>query len=195
MIKEKGKSSSANAGSGASSNAHSNSAQNKGQSKGSNASQSAKSSASDKTAELEKRVEEMQSKYLLLSADFDNYRKRMLKERTDLLKSAGEDMLKELLPIMDNFERALKSMESAKDIPSLREGVELIFADFKSFFNREGVKEIECEGKAFSTDEQEAVARIPARKPAEKGKVIECVQKGYKLNDKVIRFARVVVAD
>ena len=149
----------------------------------------------DKTAELEKRVEELSAKYLLLSADFDNYRKRMLKERAELVKSAGEEVLKGLLPVMDNFERALKSMEAAEDVPALREGVELIYNDFKTFMTQEGVQEIECVGKEFTTDEQEAVARIPSPSPEQKGKVLECVQKGYSLNGKVMRFAKVVVCD
>ena len=145
--------------------------------------------------ELGEKLTELNDKYLRLSAEFDNYRKRTLKEKMELTKSAGEKVLSGILPVMDNFERALKSMEMAKDVPALREGVELIYSNFKDFLSQNGVKEMECLHTDFDPELQEAVTKIPA--PAEdlKGKVVDCIQKGYTLNDKVIRFPKVVVGE
>lgn len=145
--------------------------------------------------EMERRWQEMNDKYLRLSAEFDNYRKRTLKEKTELIKSAGERILGEILPVMDNFERALQSMETATDVPALREGVELIYSTFKDFLAQQGVKEMECIHTEFNPDLQEAVTKIPAPSEEMKGKVVDCIQKGYTLYDKVMRFPKVVVGE
>ena len=142
-----------------------------------------------------KKLAEVNDKYLRLSAEFDNYRKRTLKERMELTKSAGEQILERILPVMDNFERALKSMETATDVPALREGVELIYANFKDFLGQNGVKEMECLHTDFDPETQEAVTKIPASSEDLKGKVVDCIQKGYTLHDKVIRFPKVVVGE
>lgn len=145
--------------------------------------------------ELGEKLAEMNDKYIRLSAEFDNYRKRTLKERMELTKTAGEQLLKGVLPVVDNFERALKSMEQASDVAALKEGVDLIYVNFKDYLARNGIKEVETIGTDFNTDMHEAVTTIPASTPDMKGKVIDCIEKGYMLNDKVIRFAKVVVGD
>ena len=146
-----------------------------------------------KTEELEQQL--ANDKYLRLSAEFDNYRKRTLKEKMELTKNAGEKILSDILPVVDNLERALASMEQSDDIDAIREGIKLIYAGFKDFLGRNGVKEIDCQNNVFNTDEHEAVTKIPAPTPDSKGKVVDCIQKGYKLNDKVMRFAKVVVGE
>ena len=145
--------------------------------------------------ELGQKLMEMNDKYLRLSAEFDNYRKRTLKERMELIKTAGEQLLVGILPVVDNFERALKSMEHASDVAALKEGVDLIYVHFRDYLTRNGVKEIETKEVEFNTDLHEAVTLIPAPTPELKGKVMDCVEKGYTLNDKVIRFAKVVVGE
>lgn len=147
-----------------------------------------------KVDELEKKLAEMNDKYLRLSADFDNYRKKCAQEKIEMLSTAGKSIFTELLPVVDNFERALKSMESSDDVPALREGVELIYNGFLSFLSKQGVKAIECVGEQFSTDNQTAIAVIPAASPEQANMVIDCTKKGYTLHDKVLRFAEVVVA-
>lgn len=138
---------------------------------------------------------EMNDKYLRLSAEFDNYRKRTLRERMELMKTAGEQLLQGILPVVDNFERAIASMERATDVAALRQGVDLIYADFKEYLSRNGIQEIATNGTAFNTDLHEAVTVIPAPDPEMKGMVIDTIEKGYILNDKVIRFAKVVVGE
>jgi molecular chaperone GrpE len=137
----------------------------------------------------------MEDKYLRLSAEFDNYRKRTLKEKAELLKSAGSDILVDFLPIVDDFERAKASIGETDDIAAIREGVELIYLKFKAFLESKGVKEIETIGEPFDTDKHEAISQIPAGEQEQKGKVVDVVQKGYYINDRVLRFARVVVAN
>lgn len=140
-------------------------------------------------------VKEIQEKYIRLMAEFDNFRKRSLKERTDLIKSAGEDILVNILPIMDDFERGLTAMETSQDVEAVKQGVLLIYNKFKDFLAQRGVKEIDAAKQDFNVDLHEALTKIPA--PAEdlKGKVVDVVQKGYCLNDKVIRYAKVVVGE
>lgn len=130
-----------------------------------------------------------------LSAEFDNYRKRTLKEKMELTKSAGEKILVNVLPVMDNFERALQSIDEAKDVEALKEGVHLIYNNFKDFILQNGVKEIEAINTEFDTDIHEAITKIPAPSEDLKGKVVDCVEKGYTLNEKVIRFSKVVVGE
>lgn len=144
---------------------------------------------------LQEKLNAANDKYLRLSAEFDNYRKRTLKEKAELTKSAGEQILEKILPVMDNFERALQSMETATDVPALREGVQLIYTTFRDFLSQHGVKEIECVNTDFNPDLQEAVTKIPAPSEEMKGKVVDCIQKGYTLYDKVIRFPKVVVGE
>lgn len=148
-----------------------------------------------KVKELEQQLASANDKYLRLSAEFDNYRKRTLKEKMELTKNAGEKILADILPVVDNFERALSSMEKSDDIEAIREGVKLIYSGFRDFLARNGVQEIECKNMDFDTDVHEAVTKIPAPSEDLKGKVVDCIQKGYKLNDKVMRFAKVVVGE
>lgn len=156
---------------------------------------SVKEEKSETVQELGEKLSVLNDKYLRLSAEFDNYRKRTLKEKMELTKSAGEKVLSGILPVMDNFERALKSMETAEDVPALREGVELIYLNFRDFLSQNGVKEMECLHTDFDPELQEAVTKIPAQSEDMKGKVVDCIQKGYTLNDKVIRFPKVVVGE
>lgn len=139
--------------------------------------------------DLEKKFTDLNDSYLRLHAEFDNYRKRTLKEKADLLKSGGEKVILSVLPIVDDFERALPLLpENAK------EGVELIYNKFKLFLSQNGVKEIDAIGEVFDTERYEAVTTIPAANEEQVDKVVDCIQKGYTLNDKVIRFAKVIVA-
>ncbi len=151
----------------------------------------------DKVADLEQKCKTLENDYLRLFAEFDNYRKRTLKEKSELIKSAGENILINILPLVDDFERALKVMgeKKSEDLDTIKEGVELIYSKFISFLNQNGVKEIDAEGQDFDTEFHEAVTTIPAPAEALKGKVIEAIQKGYTLHDKVIRFSKVVIGE
>lgn len=148
----------------------------------------------DKMAQANKEAEEWKDKYLRLSAEFDNYRKRTLREKMELIESGGEDVIKLMLGVMDDFDRALNAMQSATDVASVREGVELISQKMRDALKTKGVSEIEAVGEALDTDLHEAVAKFPAGED-KKGKVIDVVQKGYKLKEKVIRYAKVVVGE
>ncbi|MCB2194648.1 MAG: nucleotide exchange factor GrpE [Bacteroidetes bacterium] len=141
------------------------------------------------------KFEEINDKYLRLAAEYDNYRKRTLKERMELTKSAGEDILVNILPVMDDFERALGSIDQAKDINAVKEGIQLIYNKFKEFLKQKGVKEIDAKEKEFDTDLHEAITKIPAPDEKLKGKVVDVIEKGYYLNDKVIRFSKVVIGE
>ncbi len=145
--------------------------------------------------ELGTKLAELNDKYLRLSAEFDNYRRRTLKEKMELTKSAGEDIFVNLLPVLDNFERAIKSLEDSKDITSATEGINLIYNNFKGYLTQKGIKEIEAVEKDFDTDTHEALTKIPAPTKKLKGKVVDVIEKGYTLNDKVIRFSKVVVGE
>ena len=148
--------------------------------------------------ELEKaneQIEEQKDKYLRLSAEFDNYRKRTMKEKAELILNGGEKSISSILPIVDDFERALKNMETATDVAAVKEGVELIYNKFMSVLGQDGVKVIETKEKPLDTDFHEAIAVIPAPDKSLKGKILDCVQTGYTLNDKVIRHAKVVVGE
>lgn len=140
-------------------------------------------------------IEEQKDKYLRLSAEFDNYRKRTMKEKAELILNGGEKSISSILPIVDDFERALKNMETATDVAAVREGVELIYNKFMSVLGQNGVKVIETKEQPLDTDFHEAIAVIPAPDEALKGKILDCVQTGYILNDKVIRHAKVVVGE
>lgn len=149
----------------------------------------------EKEPTTEEKLAELQDKYLRLSAEYDNFRKRTLKEKIDLQKSANVGLLEALLPVADDFDRALQSVDEAKDIEALREGFNLIFGKFIGFLGQQGVKEIDAVNKAFDTDLHEAITKIPAPTKKLKGKIVEVVQKGYYLNDKVLRYAKVVVGE
>jgi len=144
---------------------------------------------------FEEKYNNLNDKYLRLSAEFDNYRKRTLKERMDLIKSAGEDILVNFLPVLDNIQRAQQSVNDSKDIKAVSEGVNLILKTMSDFLSQKGIKEIEAVGKEFDTDLHEALTKIPAPSKKLKGKVVDVIEKGYKLNDKVIRFAKVVIGE
>lgn len=141
-----------------------------------------------------KEIEEQHDKYLRLSAEFDNYRKRTIKEKAELIKNGGEKTIAAILPILDDFERALKTMETSDDVKAMREGIELIYNKFLKVLSQEGLQKIETDGQEFNTDYHEAIALVPAPTKEQKGKILDCVQPGYQLNDKVIRHAKVVVA-
>lgn len=147
----------------------------------------------DKTAEYEATIADLKDKYLRQAAEFDNYRKRVLKEKSELIQNGGESVISSLLPVIDDFERALQNMEKSDDTAALKEGVELIYQKFMKTLESNGLKTIETKEADFNTDFHEAVAMIPAPNDDSKGKVVDCVQKGYKLNDKVIRHAKVAV--
>ena len=145
--------------------------------------------------DLTDKVSELNDKYLRLSAEYDNYRKRTLKERMELTKTAGEGLLKGMLPVVDDFDRALSHLSEASDLDAVKEGIGLIYTKFQEYLKQNGVIEIEAKEADFDTDLHEAITNIPAPDESLKGKVIDCVEKGYKLNDKIIRFAKVVVGE
>ena len=141
----------------------------------------------------EERYAELNDKYLRLYSEYDNYRKRTNKERIELIGSAGTDVLKDLLPIMDDFERAILYNETAEDLAAIKEGMKLIYEKFKSTLNNKGLVALESKGKPFDSEFHEAIANVPAPDKNMVGKVVDDVEKGYLLNDKVIRYAKVVV--
>ena len=140
-------------------------------------------------------IEEQKDKYLRLSAEFDNYRKRTMKEKAELILNGGEKSLSSILPVVDDFERAIKTMETATDVQAVKEGVELIYNKFMATLAQNGVKVIETKEQPLNTDYHEAIAVIPAPSEAQKGKILDCVQTGYTLNDKVLRHSKVVVGE
>ncbi len=137
----------------------------------------------------------LEDKYLRLSAEFDNFRKRTLKEKSELIKTAGEDLLSSFLPVIDDLERANDSVQEAQNIEAIKEGIDLIYTKFKQFLESKGVKEIPDIGEEFDTDKHEAMSKITVENDDQKGKVVDVLQKGYYLNDKVLRYARVVVGE
>lgn len=149
-------------------------------------------SADDELSALQKKIAESKDSYLRLMAEYDNYKKRTLKEKSDLLKYGGENIIKNLLPVIDDFERALANMPEEES--PVKEGVELIYKKFISFLDQNNVKAIPTKDAEFNTDFHEAATLFPAADESQKNKVIDCIQKGYTYNDKVIRFAKVVVA-
>lgn len=144
--------------------------------------------------ETKQALEDYKDKYLRLSAEFDNYRKRTMKEKAELIKNGGEKAISAILPILDDLERALQNMQKADDVKAMYEGIDLIHQKFLKNLGHEGLEKMNPVGEAFDTDFHEAIALVPAPEEAQKGKVLDCVQTGYKLNDKVIRHAKVVVA-
>ena len=149
----------------------------------------------NKLRESEEKIKEWQDKYIRLSAEFDNYRKRTLKEKSDLIKSANEDLLRDILSVVDDFERGINTIDKSEDLNALRQGIHLIYDKFNVFLKQKGVKEIEAREKDFDLDLHEAMTKIPAPSDDLKGKVVDVIEKGYLLNDKVIRYAKVVVGE
>lgn len=149
----------------------------------------------DEMGAMMQRCAELNDKNLRLMAEFDNYRKRTMKERMDLLKTAAESVLVDMLPLVDDFERGLKAMETSEDVQAVKDGVDLIYNKFIAFLLQKGVKAIPTENEVFNTEFHEAITTFPAPSEDLKGKIIDCTSKGYTLNDKVIRFSKVVVGE
>lgn len=144
-------------------------------------------------AQAQAEIESLKTQALYKQAEFDNYRKRTLKEKTELILNGAEKTVTQLLPVMDDFERALQNIEKADNLDAVREGVELIYQKFVKTLGTMGVEQIDTDNADFDVDVHEAIAQIPAPTDELKGKVVDCVQKGYRLNDKVIRHAKVAV--
>ena len=146
-----------------------------------------------KEMSVEDKVAELQDKYLRQVAEFDNYRKRTIKEKAELILNGAEKTITAILPILDDMERALKNMDKMEDVAAVKEGVDLIFQKFVKILGEQGVKKIETENADFNTDLHEAIAQVPAPSDEMKGKIIDCVKTGYTLNEKVIRHSQVAV--
>ena len=145
--------------------------------------------------EATEQLAELHAKYLRQVAEFDNYRKRTMKEKAELIKNGGERVMESILPVLDDFERALQNMSKDENAKEILTGIELIYNKFTSILKQNGLQKIETEGKDFDTDYHEAIAMVPAPAEELKGKVLDCVQTGYMLNDKVIRHAKVAVGE
>jgi molecular chaperone GrpE len=143
----------------------------------------------------ESEIIELKDKHIRLQAEFDNYRKRTLKERMELLKTAGESLLINILPVIDDFDRAMQTLDMVQEESHVKDGVKLIYNKFQDFLKQNGIKEIEAIGQIFNTDLHEAITQIPAPSEELKGKIVDVVQKGYYLHDKVIRFSKVVIGE
>lgn len=143
--------------------------------------------------QLKKQLDEANDKFTRLFAEFDNYKKRTSKERIELIQTAGQGVISKLLPVLDDFDRALAAMETAQDVEGVKTGVELVYSKLHKMLELEGLKEMEVMAQNFDADFQEAITTIPAPSDEMKNKVIDVVEKGYTLNDKVIRFAKVVI--
>lgn len=141
----------------------------------------------------EEAIEQKDKEYLFLMAEFDNFRKRTLREKAEIIKNGAENVLKGILPIIDDFERGIKAMNENTDANSVKEGIEMIYTKFIKFLQQNGVNEIASEDAAFDVDLHEAIAMVPVEDESKKGKVIDTITKGYTLNDKVIRHAKVAV--
>jgi molecular chaperone GrpE len=146
-----------------------------------------------KITELQAKVNELNDKYLRLYSEFDNFRKRTAKEKVELMQTAGEDVFKNILPVLDDFERAIKANSSTTDIKAINDGVNLVYNKFKSTLTQKGLEEMKTVGEVFNPDLHEAITNIPAPSEDQKGKVVEELEKGYMLNGKIIRFAKVVI--
>ena len=146
-----------------------------------------------RNSELEASLEKEKKEYMFLMAEFDNFRKRTLREKSELIKNAAESGFKGLLPIVDDFERALKASEGVDDAVSIREGMELIYKKLKKYMEQNGVKEMDPADTVFDADRHEAISAVPVSDDSLKGKILDTVEKGYTINDKVLRHAKVVV--
>ena len=144
--------------------------------------------------DLKAQVDKEKKEYLFLMAEFDNFRKRTLKEKSEIIKNAGENVLKGLLPIMDDFERGIKASETSGDSEAMKEGIILIYNKLKKYLAQNGVKEFDPNDDTFDTEKHEAISVVPVPDESKKGKILDTVEKGYMINDKVLRHAKVVVA-
>jgi molecular chaperone GrpE len=145
--------------------------------------------------EYEEKNKELQDKYLRLSAEFDNYRKRTLREKTEMVKTASEDLLIRFIPFLDDIERGIVAMNQVKDQDAVREGMNLIYARFREFLQLNGIKEMEALNQDFDMDLHEAVTKIPVQDEEMKGRIVDVIEKGYLLHDKVIRYPKVVIGE
>jgi molecular chaperone GrpE len=145
--------------------------------------------------QTEEKLAEMQDKYIRLSAEFDNYRKRTLREKMELSKYAAEDLFLKILPIMDDFDRALSHMETTPECVAMKDGIDLIYNKFSEFLKQNGIKEIEALNIGFDVELHDAIAKVPVQEEEKKGKVVDVVQKGYYIRDKVLRHSKVVVGE
>ncbi len=159
------------------------------------AEQSAETIPNAEPVNFEAKIAELNDKYLRLYSEFDNYRKRMIKEKSDIIRSAGEDVFKAFIPTIDDFERAIKANETIHDAEPIKEGMKLIYTKLISTAKSKGLEPMDVTGQTFDADIMEAIAHIPAPTDDLKGKVVDDVEKGYKLGEKVIRFAKVVVGN
>jgi len=146
-------------------------------------------------AALGKELSELHDKYLRLAAEYDNYRKRTLREKMELIQNAGESLLMDILPVVDDFERGIEVTSNAEDMDAIRKGMDLIYNKLKDFLTNHGVKEIKAMNEPFDTDWHEAVTNIPAPSDDMKGKIVDVIQKGYTLNNKVMRYSKVVIGE
>ena len=146
-----------------------------------------------KIAELQAKADELNDKYLRLYSEFDNFRKRTAKEKIDLIQTGGEDVFKSILPVMDDFERAIKSNNDTTNVKAVNDGVNLIYNKLKSTLTQKGLEEMKALGETFNADIHEAITNIPAPAEDQKGKVLDELEKGYMLNGKIIRFAKVII--
>lgn len=147
----------------------------------------------DEAAKLRAELDEMQKKYLYLLSEFENYKRRTAKERLDLFKTASKDLLVELLPVLDDFERGLQAMEVSTDVAAVKTGVDLVYNKFKGILTNKGLQSMASIGADFDTELHEAISQVPAAEEAQKNKVMAEVEKGYKLNEQVVRYAKVIV--
>lgn len=143
----------------------------------------------------EELIEEANNKYMRLYSEFENFRRRTAKEKLELISTASEGLIKDLLPVLDDFGRAIKTNEDSEDLEALKEGVNIVYQKFNHTLKSKGVEEMDSQGKDFNIDEHEALTKIPALDDSMKGKVVDVIEKGYKLKDKVIRYAKVVVGE
>ena len=144
---------------------------------------------------LIEKVREQEDRYLRLAAEFDNYRKRTLREKAELTKLAGAEIIAGMLPVIDDLDRAVEAMTGTSDLLAMKKGIELIHGKFRDFLSQKGVKEIQAIGSDFDTDYHEAVTKIPAPAKKDRGKIVDVIEKGYLMNDRVIRYAKVVVGE
>ncbi len=149
----------------------------------------------EQLAKAQEKIDELNDKYLRQIAEFDNYRKRVIKEKAELIKNGGEKIITSILPILDDFDRAESNMEKMEDLDSLKEGVRLIVEKFSKLLKQEGLEKMDVVGKDFDTDFHEAIAMVPGQPDEMRGKIIDCVMAGYTLNTKVVRHAKVAVAE
>jgi molecular chaperone GrpE len=145
--------------------------------------------------DLQNKYDELNNSFLRLHAEFDNFRKRTLKEKAELIRSGGERVLLDIITLVDDFERALAILHDVEDKDAMLEGMDLIYSKFISFLTQHGIKEIVTIGQPFDAERFEAVTTIPARDASEKGLIVDCIQKGYEMNEKIIRFPKVIVGE